>query len=194
MIDSSYQTGRFNIHYKLWRKEKKGKKESWKPYLKNMEFMVCAPLANVPEDISLSLRQAPNNVDGSCIIYKALEHYIFKARRYGGVLSISLISMEILFGTISHTSLSVSTAKPLDIERDGCSSSNHSWSAGLVSIAYNFIINSLFFTGKKTLRVDQSYNWIECEIKENLTKLFQIRTLSCPMKPSCKLYPCLKDW
>lgn len=55
MIDSSYQTGQFNIHYKLWRKEKKGKKESWKPYLKNMEFMVCAPPANVPEDISLSL-------------------------------------------------------------------------------------------------------------------------------------------
>jgi len=46
--------------------------------------MVCAPLANVPEDISLSLRQAPNNVDGSCIIYKALEHYNSKQEGMGG--------------------------------------------------------------------------------------------------------------
>lgn len=51
---------------------------------------------------------------------------IYSKQEGMGVLSISLISMEILFGTISHTSLSVSTAKPLDIERDGCSSSNHS--------------------------------------------------------------------
>lgn len=61
--------------------------------------------------------------------------YIFRARRHGGVLSISLISMEILFGTISHTSLSVSTAKPPDIERDDCSSSNHSWSVGQIHSA-----------------------------------------------------------
>ena len=113
LIDGRFTLWNQPVQYTLKEKSEEIKFET---LLENMEFMVCASLANVPEDISLSLTSS-KQCGWWSMHHTALEHYVLKARRRG-VSATSLISMEILFGIVSRTSLSVSAAKPLDIERD----------------------------------------------------------------------------